>query len=135
MLPYAMIGGSLFLSYQLIIDYLKHHETNTDIPQYFYHTFALTVVGAGIGLFYGAMPRHLLIGGFMGGMFVAPASYFLMKTARFNANARNPNIFYENEVSQEDVDRIRHIDMIEALSHQMRARPGYGYHQKDQRHV
>ncbi len=134
--PYMLIGGSLTLSYQLIFDYLRHHEeTNNDRPLYFDHMFALTLIGATSFGFYGGMPRFWFIGGFVGGLIVSPMSWWLKKHGRLNAMGRHSNIFYENNVSQDEVDRIRHLDTVESMSSALLAKPGYGYFQKDGRHV
>lgn len=34
---YAMMGGSLFLSYQLIHDFLRHHDEANGRPRFFDH--------------------------------------------------------------------------------------------------
>lgn len=134
--PYMLMGGTLAFAYQFIIDYLRHHEEhNNDRPMYFDHTIALTIIGASLGLFYGAMPRFVFLGGFAGAMIASPMSWWITRHGRLNAQNRHSNIFYENTVTQEDVDRIRHIDMLETLGEKMRATPGFGYHLKDPRHV
>lgn len=135
--PYALIGGSIALSYTLIIDFLRHHEeTNNDRPYYFDHMFALTVIGGAIGLFQGGMPRHAFVGAWVGGMCLAPFGWFIHKHARLNAQNRPTNIFYQNDVTKEDVERIQHIDEMETIAFMMRAQPGYGYfkHLTDPRH-
>lgn len=117
-----LIGGSLTLSYQLIFDYLRHHEeSNNDRPLYFDHVKALTIIGAfSLGM-YGAMPRFWFTGGFLGGMVIAPMSWWLYKHGRINGANRHSNIFYDNNVSQDEVDRIRHLDAIESLGSAMQA--------------
>ena len=134
--PYMLIGGSVTLSYQLIFDYLRHHEeSNNDRPLYFDHVKACTLIGAvSLGM-WGAMPRYWFTGAFLGGMLIAPMSWWLYKHGRINGANRHSNIFYDNGVSQDEVDRIRHIDAIESLGSVMQALPGYGYFQGESRHV
>lgn len=43
--PYAFYGGAMTLSYQLIHDYLTHHETNGDRPSALNHWIATTIIG------------------------------------------------------------------------------------------
>jgi hypothetical protein len=136
--PYMLIGGSLTLSYQLIFDYLRHHEeSNNDRPLVVDHTIAVTLIGAtSVGL-WGGLPRYWLTGAIFGLLLVSPMSWWMYRHGRLNAANRHANIFYENGVTQEEVDRIRHQDMIESLGVTMQSTPGYGYfkHVGDQRHV
>jgi hypothetical protein len=90
-----LIGGSLTLSYQLIFDYLRHHEeTNNDRPLYFDHMFACSLIGAFAMGLYGGFPRFWFTGGFVGGFLIAPMSWWLYKHGRLNAQERHSNIFY-----------------------------------------
>ena len=134
--PYMLIGGSVTLSYQLIFDYLHHHDTTkADRPVYFDHLKACTIIGAfSLGM-YGAMPRFWFTGAFVGGMMIAPMSWWLLKHGRLNGQGRHSNIFYTNDCSQEEVDRIRHLDAIESLGSSLQAKPGFGYFQGDAAHV
>lgn len=134
--PYMMIGGSLTLTYQLIFDYLRHHEEqNNDRPLYFDHMFACTVIGAFSMGMTGGMPRYWFTGGFVGGFMIAPMGWWLYKHGRINAQERHTNVFYENSVTKEEVERIQHLDAIESLGTAMLAQPGYGYFKGDSRHV
>ncbi|TNV76273.1 hypothetical protein FGO68_gene8827 [Halteria grandinella] len=134
--PYAMIGGSVALTYQLVFDYLRHHEeSNNDRPLYFDHlkaTTLITTVGAGI---YGGLPRYWFTGFFVGSMLFAPMIWWLRVHGKFNAQNRPANIFYDNNVTKEEVERIRHLDEIESLGSAMLAAPGYGYFSGDPKHV
>jgi hypothetical protein len=134
--PYAMIGGSVALSYQLIFDYLRHHEeSNNDRPLYFDHlkaTTIITTVGAGI---YGGLPRYWFTGFFVGSMLFSPMIWWLRQHGKLNAQNRPANIFYDNTVSKDEVERIRHLDEIENLGSAMLASPGYGYFSGDPKHV
>jgi hypothetical protein len=44
-------------------------------------------------------------------------------------------MFYENSVTQEEIERIQHLDAIELLGDKMQGQYGYGYFHKDPRHV
>jgi hypothetical protein len=136
MTPYMLIGGSVTLSYQLIFDYLRHHEEgNNDRPLFFDHMYALTLIGAFSMGMYGGMPRFWFTGAFIGGMLIAPMSWWLIKQGRINAHARHSNIFYDNACSKDEIERIQHIDAIESLGATLAAQPAYGYFQGDARHV
>ena len=128
MTPYMLIGGSVTLSYQLIFDYLRHHEEgNNDRPLFFDHMKALTIIGAFSMGIYGGMPRFWFTGAFIGGMLVAPMSWWLIKQGRLNAQARHSNIFYENSVNKDEIERIHHLDAIESLGTALASQPAYGY--------
>jgi len=131
-----LIGGSITLSYQLIFDYLRHHEeTNNDRPLYFDHSIALTIIGAASMGIYGGYPRFWFTGAFIGGMLIAPMTWWLIRHGRLNSQNRHANIFYENNVTKEEVERIQQLDAIESLGSALAAQPGYGYFKKDSRHL
>ena len=56
--------------------------------------FALTIIGGVAGGFLGAMPRFIFTGAFIGGMMIAPFSWWIKKHGRINAADRPSNIFY-----------------------------------------
>ena len=131
-----LIGGSLALSYQLIFDFLRHHEeTNNDRPLYFDHMTACTLISSFTMGVWGAMPRYWFTGAFIGGFLIAPMGWWLYKHGRLNAQGRHSNMYYENSVTREEVERIQHLDAIESLGSAMQAQPGYGYFKQDSRHV
>jgi len=103
---------------------------------FFDHTLALTIIGAGLGFFIGGLPRHAATGAVLAITTVAPMTWWMKTHARLNAQHRSNNVFYLNDTTKEEVDRIRHEDAVEALGFEMRAVPGYGiYNQQDPRHV
>ncbi len=84
--PYMLGGGSITLSYQLIFDYLRHHEeSNNDRPLFFDHAIACTAICSVMGGVYGGLPRYWFTGFFVGGMLLAPMSWWLLKHGRLNA--------------------------------------------------
>lgn len=102
---------------------------------FFDHAIATTIILSTFGAFYGGMPRYIFTGAFVSLLLVSPMSWWLYKHGKFNSVNKQVNIFYENDLTREDIDRIRHIDMIESLADKMRGQPGYGYHIKDPRYV
>ena len=66
---------------------------------------------------------------------IAPMIWWAMKHGRLNPLGRHPNMFYENSVTKEEVERIQQIDMLEALTAKIQTEPGFGYVKKDLRHV
>jgi hypothetical protein len=114
--PYCMVGGTITLTYQLVFDFMRHHEeTNSDRPLFFDHMLACSILGTGIGAFAGAMPRFWFTGFFVGGFIVAPMTWWMYIHGRLNAQNRPTNMFYENSVTPEEIERIQHTDMLEAL--------------------
>lgn len=104
--PYAMYGGIIAFTYQFIYDFMNHHETNNDRPMFFNHLLATTTimtVGSGI---YGGLPTHALTGFILAIFLVGPMTWWFHKQGRVNANSRPSNIFYENSVTPEEVERI-----------------------------
>lgn len=131
-----LIGGSVTLSYQLIFDFLRHHEeTNNDRPIYFDHLAACTIISSfSIGM-WGFMPRFWAIGAVSGFTWIGPGTWWILKNGKLNASVRPSNIYYENSVTREEVERFQHLDAIESLGSHMQAQPGYGYFKGDSRHV
>jgi len=133
LIPYMFAGGALTLSYQLILDFLNHHETNTDKPKIINHYIATCLLGTAIGAIYGTRPSHAITG-LVGSFFIlAPMSWYLYKQGRPNAQNRHSNIFYENSATPEDIQRIQALDAMETLAGTMKAQAGYGYFSKDSR--
>lgn len=107
MAPNALLGGSFALGYQVIYSYLRGgHEGNNDTPKFFAHTITLTILGTTAGFLFGGLPKYALRGGILALFNVAPMTWWLNKHGKINATGRHPNIFYENNVSKEEIERI-----------------------------
>lgn len=124
---YAFMGASLTLSYQLINDFLRHHDETNSRPQFFDHMIATTLIGTGVGALVFNSPLSVFCSGFFSIMMVTPVTWWFKTSARLNPK-RASNIFYENDCSKEEIERFRHQDVIENMGMQMLATPGYGYH-------
>jgi hypothetical protein len=129
-----LIGASIAFSYQLIMDVIHHHNTYPDRPKFLDHLYACTIIGTGIGAFAGGMPRYWFMGAMIGTIFVFPMTWWLHKTSGFNPKGRHLNIFYEDEVSKEEVERIQHLDALEGMTLIMQGKPGYGLIKGDPRY-
>lgn len=100
MVPYMLTGGSITLSYQLILDFLRHHEeTNNDRPFLIDHTIALSLIGTVVGGVMGGLPRYAFTGFMVSFFLLSPMTWWFYKQGRLNAVNRPANIFYENNVS------------------------------------
>ena len=108
MVPYMFTGSLVTLSYRLIIDIRRGHSDNRslDRPYYFDHMLALGLIGSVWAGVWGVMPRYWFTGGFIGAMLVAPMSYWVCKHGRMNAQSRPMNMFYQDSVSKEEIERI-----------------------------
>lgn len=105
-IPYMLTGGAITLSYQLIFDFLHYHQTNTDRPLIADHFIATCTIGTVIGAFMGGMPRYAVTG-FVASLFlIAPMTWWLYKQGRFNSQNRPANIFYQNDCTPEEIQRI-----------------------------
>jgi len=60
--PYAVLGGGIALTYQLILDFLNHHETNADKPSWINHLIATSLIGTVSGGVFGGRPKMALVG-------------------------------------------------------------------------
>ena len=95
MTPYALIGGSYALAYQVIFEFLRGgHEGNNDTPKVFAHTITLTFLGGVAGLMFGGLPKYAAAGAVASFFNFAPMSWWLYKHGKFNSSARPVNIFY-----------------------------------------
>ena len=105
---YAFMGAGLTLSYQLINDFLRHHDEANSRPVFFDHMIATTLIGTGTGALIFSSPFHVFCSGFFSMMLVAPFSFWV-KNHKL-APTRSANIFYENDCSAEEIERFRHQD-------------------------
>lgn len=95
------------VSYQLTIDILRHHDEANSRPAIFDHILGCTVVGTGAAALLFSHPFHIFCASFISATLVAPSLWWLKKSMRFNP-LRNPNIFYENSCTPEEIERFRH---------------------------
>ena len=94
-----MIGSAITLSYQLIMDFIPHHNTYPDRPKYLDHLLATTLISSTIGLFKGGLPRHAFVGAFYSVFLISPLSWWLFRNGLFKPHVRAANIFYEEGIT------------------------------------
>ena len=112
--PYVMVGAATLLSYQIIRDYLRHHEEgNNDRPVVIDHMIATTAIMTVAGGFIGGLPKHALTGFVASVFLISPMSWWIYKHGRMNSGNRPADIFYENSVTPEEIERIQNLDLIE----------------------
>ena len=104
---YALLGALAMVSYQLTIDILRHHDEANSRPAFFDHALGCAVVGTGAGALIFAHPFSIFCSTFFSLSLAAPTLWWLKKFAVINP-VRNPNIFYENTCTAEEIERFRH---------------------------
>jgi len=103
---YALMGGSLFLSYQMIHDFLRHHDEANGRPMFFDHMIATTTIGTVLGGFYMKSPVGVFCSMFFSMVLVSPTMWWFKNKCKLN-HVRPANIFYENGTTAEEVERFR----------------------------
>lgn len=73
---YALMGASLTLSYQLIHDFLRHHDEANARPMFFDHMIATTLIGTGLGAVAFKHPFHVFCSGFFSLMLITPMTWW-----------------------------------------------------------
>jgi hypothetical protein len=129
--PYAIGGGAVFFAYQLTFDLLRHHhETHNDRPEFYDHTLALTLIAASYSLYRNPMNLLYVLGPTIFfvckkfyNLFSAPLLYVLK--LRLNMSHKE-EVFYHNDVSQDEVDYYRMQDQLYLLAYNMKGRSAFG---------
>ena len=107
--PRHMIyGGSFFLGYDLIIEFLfRHHDENNLRPRIIEHVAAMCILGT-IGGFIATNTIRGSFAGFLGfGLNGGFWSYWLMSMGnKPGASLAPPCIYYEADVSKEERERF-----------------------------
>ena len=115
------------MSYTMLNYYFRHHDEANPRPAFFDHAAATTILTMGVSAFLVNHPVQILAAGFMSLAIITPTTWWLMLHSQYNAGGKSSNIFYENGVTAEEVERFRQQDAIELAAFHMRTTPGYGY--------
>ncbi len=124
---HMMVGGSVFLAYDLIFDFLRHHDETNMRPKIIDHVFAMSCIGT-VG---GFMATNSIRGAFQGFLFVGLnlgfMSYWAMTMGnRPNAGQASALIYYDADVSKEEKERLEMQDQLDILTYNMMSKPAYG---------
>ena len=135
--PQALMGGSIFLGYNLILEFLRHHDETNLRPKFIDHVFATTIIGGLTGAaMFGGSTRHIVTGMLVGGFTIGwPLWWCKQQGMRPGAHAAPAGVFYTDDASKDDIERITHQDLTEMLAAGMIQKPGYGLIQQDQRFI
>lgn len=103
---YAAIGAGIVTGYTMITDYLRYHDEANARPRYFDHMIATTLLTSVAGGFAFRHPWYILFSAFFSVMVITPTTWWFVRVSKLN-KTRNPNIFYQNDVTAEEVERFR----------------------------
>lgn len=130
------IGGSVFLGYDLITEYIRGHETATH-PRILDHLAATCIIGT-IG---GAYATNSIRGAAQGFLFIGLnlglLSHWLMEMGtKPGAALQKPvSYHYDPDVTKEEKERIEMLDQLDILAYNMSKDPGYGMIQINQKFI
>lgn len=130
-----VVGGSVFLGYELILEFLRHHDELNMRPKLVDHIFAMSLIGT-VG---GFMAMNSIKGAFQGFLFfglnLGFLSYWAMNMAWGPGGGNKPlTVIYDADVTPEEKERFEMMDQAEILAHNMRGKPGYGLIQLTQKY-
>ena len=99
--PHMLYGGATFLGYQLVQDFMTHHNHTSNRPQIIDHTIALTLIGAFAGGLTGRGGlNRMIVGAFFAFTTLSPLTWWVKMQGLVPGATRKPaNIFYENGVT------------------------------------
>ena len=121
------IGGSIFLGYDLIFDFMRHHDETNMRPMIVDHVLAMSIIGT-VG---GFMATNTIRGAFQGFLFfglnLGFFTYWAMKMGRQPGSGQaSAHIYYDTDVTKEEKERLEMQDQLEILTHNMLGKPAYG---------
>ena len=135
------IGAATFLGYDLIHEFMRHHDENNLRPAILDHLLAMSIIGTVGGL----MATNSVKGAFGGflyfGINFGFMSYWLMNFGgqRPGGALHAPVAFnYDNDVTKEEKERIEMLDQTAILAYNLQLQPGYGVaniYQKCERNI
>ena len=114
------VGGSVFLGYDILMEYIRGHETATH-PRILDHLAATCIIGT-IG---GAYATNSIRGAAQGFLFVGLnlglLSHWLMEMGiKPGAALQKPVSFhYDPDVTKEEKERIEMLDQLDILAYNM----------------
>lgn len=103
---HAMAGAATFLGYRALCHVLRSNDHKNIRPYFFDHVVATGLIAAAWGASVFRTPRAAMGGLVIGTLTLAPMSYWLFLNGRMGNGNRPANIWYENDVSKEDIARF-----------------------------
>ncbi len=114
------------LTYELAHRMLRFNDLANPRSKFMDHFYVTTLMGTSLGFFFFPKLRYALVSFVTSATIIAPAIWFIRSNMNIGG-ADQPNIFYEDTVSPEEVERFQMQDEIERQAHQMQVTPGFGY--------
>ena len=104
-----LYGGAAMFGYVFLYDVLRHHAETNLRPKIVDHAIALGIIGAAGGALTGSGSiRRTIQGAMFFTLTVAPMTWWLKLQGVHPGAYRKPvNMFYENNVTPEEVERFR----------------------------
>lgn len=124
---YFLLGGSALSGYHMLLWYMRHHDEANPRPAFIDHVIATTAVTTAGSLFVAPRPYYVGCTAFFSVVLIAPFAWWLKRKGTIGGQKRSPNIFYQNDCTEEEIERYRHQDMIEDAAARMKLEHGYGY--------
>ena len=103
---HALAGALTFLGYRGICHVLRSNDRNNVRPFFFDHCMATALVTGTWGLSVGGTMKNGIAGLVIGGLTLGPMSYWLYLNGRMGNGNRPATVWYENDVSKEDIARF-----------------------------
>lgn len=127
------LGGTAVVGYDLVREFLRHHEETNTRPKIIDHLIATSVVGSGAGLYMANTVRGALQGFLFLGLMCGIVSWWALSVSmRPGRPVNNANFYYDKDVTAEERERIEAMDQAETLAWRMCQEPGYGLVQVNQ---
>ena len=130
------VGGSIFLGYSLVLEYLRHHDETNLRPKFLDHELACSLVGAvAAASYFGGSPRHMVTGAIAGAITIGWPLWWFWNLQTKPGYNKPAGVFYQNDATKDEIERITHQDQTEMLAAMMIQKPGYGMITGDGRHM
>ena len=100
------IGAIMFVGYDMILHYMRHHDEAPNRPRFYDHCVVTTLFTTLAGLYVYSHPGQWLVSALMGIMMVSPITWWLRDVYKLGIFT-SPNIFYENNCTPEEIERFR----------------------------
>ena len=129
------MGVGVFLGYDLIMEFLRHHDETNKRPKIVDHLFAMSVIGTVGGLLATNTPRGAFQGFLWFGIQIGFCTHWIMEMGTYpGASLAKPVSFhYDADVTKEEKERIEMIDQLDILTYNLSKDPGYGMIQINQK--
>lgn len=85
---------------------MRHHDHANSRPRYLDHTLTMSLLTMGLTATKASNPLYIPLAGFFSAALLSPITWFVYSTTLRTHCHPNPNIFYENGTTAEEVERF-----------------------------